>query len=82
MHGSVTTVGVDEARTRLPALLRAANHEGKVTVVTKRGVAYAAIVPVSKALGDDGPKLSALRGSAAGCYGNVREFVGRLRDEW
>ena len=74
------SAGVEETRTRLASLLEAAN-QGAVTVVTKRGVPYAAIVPVSKALAD-GPKLSALRGSAKGCYGNVREFVDQLRDEW
>ena len=80
MSGNVMSAGVEETRTRLASLLEAAN-QGAVTVVTKRGVPYAAIVPVSKALGD-GPTLSALRGSAKGCYGNVREFVDRFRDDW
>ena len=80
MSGNVRSAGVEETRTRLPSLLEAAN-QGTVTVVTKRGVPYAAIVPVSTALGDR-PRLSALRGSAKGCYGNVREFVDQLRDEW
>lgn len=30
----------------------------------------------------DRPKLSDLRGSGAGCYGDMREFVEGLRDEW
>ncbi len=81
MNDEVRTVGVEEARTNLPSLLRAANHDGEVTVVTKRGVPYAAIVPVSRAL-VDGPKFGTLRGSAKGCYGDATEFVGRLRDEW
>lgn len=80
MSRNVRSAGVQETRNKLPSLLEAANR-GTVTVVTKRGVPYAAIVPVSKALGDR-PRLSALRGSAKGCYGNVREFVDQLRDEW
>ncbi len=78
--GKLSSAGVHEARNKLPSLLDAAN-QGRVTVVTKRGVPYAAIVPASKVLADP-PKLSALRGSARGCYGNVPEFVDRLRDEW
>ena len=80
MGGNVRSAGVAEARTKLPSLLEAAN-QGTVTVVTKHGVPYAAIVPLAKALGD-GPRLSALRGSGTGCYGNVREFVDQLRAEW
>ena len=76
----LSSAGVEEARSKLPSLLDAAN-QGTATVVTKRGVPYAAIVPVSDVLGD-APKLSALRGSAKGCYGNVQDFVNRLRDEW
>lgn len=49
MSGNVRSAGVEETRTKLPSLLEAANR-GTVTVVTKRGVPYAAIVPVSKAL--------------------------------
>jgi len=78
--GKLSSAGVEEARSKLPTLLDAANR-GTVTVVTKRGVPYAAIVPVSKVL-EDTPRLSVLRGSAKGCYGDVREFVDRLRDEW
>ena len=50
MDDKVRIAGVEEARTKLPSLLRAANHNGEVTVITKRGVPYAAIVPVSNAL--------------------------------
>lgn len=81
MGDKVRTAGVEEARTKLPSLLRAANRDGDVTVVTKRGVPYAAIVPMSKALAV-GPTFGALRGSANGCYGNAVEYIDRLRDEW
>ena len=54
-------------------------NRGTGTVVN-RGVAYAAMKPGPAHTAR--PKLSALRGSAKGCYGNVQEFVDRLRDEW
>ncbi len=73
--------GVDEARTNLPEILNAANADGTVTIVTKRGVPYAAIVPVSQAL-QQPVKLTDLRGSADGCYGEVGEFLEGLRSEW
>ena len=81
MRNRVRVSGVEEARTRLPEILRAAHHEGAVTIVTRRGEPCAAVVPVSLALRDV-PKLSELRGSARGCYGDAARFVGELRDEW
>ena len=81
MPSKVRVSGVEETRARLPEILRAANREGAVTIVTERGEPYAAVVPVSLAL-RDAPKLSELRGSAQGCYGDAARFVGELRDEW
>ena len=78
---AMTTAGVEEARKRLPELLTRANRDGAVTIVTKRGVPYAAIVPVSHVVrGVRG--LTALRGSARGCYGEAARYVDRMRDEW
>ena len=74
----VRVSGVEETRAGLPEILGAANREGAVTIVTKRGEPCAAFVPVSLAL-PDAPKL---RGSARGCYGDAARFVGELRDEW
>ena len=62
MASKVRTAGVDEARTNLPEILRAANNEGAVTIVTKRGKPYAAVVPVWQAL-REASSLSTLRGS-------------------
>ena len=81
MADKVRVAGVEEARAKLPAILRSANQEGTVTIVTKRGVPYAAIVPVSQAI-REAPKLSELRGSAESCYGDARLFVEGLRYEW
>lgn len=81
MQGKVQTAGVEEARNRLPEILRAASSEGAITIVTKRGKPYAAVVPVSHAL-RQAPKLSELRGSAKGCFGDAGRFVSQLRDEW
>ena len=81
MQDMTQTAGVKEVRINLAAILRAANRDGTVTVVTKHGVPYAAIVPVSKAVAQ-GPKFGALRGSARGCFGDAAKFVDRLRSEW
>ena len=75
------TAGVEEARKRLPEILSRAHRDGTVTIVTKRGVPYAAIVPVSQ-VARDSTGLTVLRGSARGCYGDAAEYVARTRDEW
>ena len=81
MESKVRTAGVEEARTKLPQILRAANHEDAITIVTKRGKPYAAVVPVWQAL-REAPSILALRGSANGCFGDAGAFVRGLRDEW
>ena len=75
------TTGAEEARKRLPEILARAHRGGTVTIVTRHGVPYAAIVPVSQ-VAREAPRLTALRGSGHGCYGEVAEYVARLRDEW
>ena len=81
MESKVQTAGVDEARTRLPEILRAANDKGAITIVTKHGKPYAAVVPVWRAL-REAPDLSELRGTANGCFGDAGAFVSTLRDEF
>ena len=75
------TTGAEEARKRLPQILARAHRDGTVTIVTRHGVPYAAIVPVSQVV-REAPTLLSLRGSARGCYGDVARYVDRLRDEW
>ena len=75
------TTGAEEARKRLPEILARAHRDGTVTIVTRHGVPYAAIVPVSQ-VAREAPKLTSLRGSGRGCYGEVAEYIDRLRDEW
>ena len=81
MGDKVRIAGVEEARAQLPSILRAAQLEGTVTIVTKRGVPYAAVVPVSQTV-REAPKLTELRGSAGGCFGDAGRFIEGLRDEW
>lgn len=76
------TKGVEEARRAFPALLDAA-AQGGTTIITRRGIAVAAIVPASAAT--KGPPLSllSLAGSGKGLWGpDSAKTVGRLRDEW
>lgn len=75
--------GVEAARRDLPSLLEQA-HQGKPTVVTKRGVPYAAIVPLSdlpRSRGRIG--IRNLRGSGKGLWGSdSRAAIEQMRREW
>ena len=75
--------GSEEARKRLPALLERA-HRGKPTLITKRGLPYAAIMPVTAlARQQAGISIRALRGSGKNLWGkNVAAWVDKIRDEW
>ncbi len=77
------TYGAQEARAHLPEILERAHH-GEATIVTKRGRAYAAIVPVQRAgTGKNGASLLRLRGTGRGCWGKQpAAAIARLRDEW
>ena len=81
MPDKLQTIGVQEARASLSSILRTANRNGVVTVITKHGVPYAAVTPAPQAKAQ-GPALSSLRGSAGGCFGDAARYVKRLRDEW
>lgn len=76
------TYGSEEARIMLPKLLERAHH-GKVSVITKRGKPYAAIVSAEAAAANR-PRLPilALEGSGRGLWGDAARFVSELRDEW
>jgi prevent-host-death family protein len=76
-------VGAGEARKRLPALLdRAA--QGEMTVISKRGRPYAALIALDQVPREHSRDLIvSLKGSGRGLFGrNPRRFVGRLRAEW
>jgi prevent-host-death family protein len=77
------TCGAEQARATLPELLDQA-HRGRVTVITKRGRPYAALVPAERARsGARRLPLLSLRGSGAGLWGDdSRALVARMRDEW
>lgn len=74
--------GSEEARRKLPELIDRAQRDGTVTIVTKRGVPCAAIVPLSHLERDRAPKLTPLRGSAGGCYRDVAEHIDEMRRSW
>jgi prevent-host-death family protein len=73
----------EEARKRLPALLDRANR-GQPTLITKRGVPYAAIMPVDALVRQPaGISILNLRGSGKGLWGkNVKAWTKRIRNEW
>jgi prevent-host-death family protein len=77
------TCGAQEARTHLPELLERAHH-GTVTLITRRGKPYAAVVPAKQAR-SAGRRLSllSLRGTGAKLWGNdPARAVATMRDEW
>ena len=78
---AMETTGVEDARKRLPEILNRAHHDGTVTIVTKRGTPYAAIVPVGQVLRGARTLLD-LEGSAQGCYADVSQYVKEIRKEW
>ena len=67
--------GAEEARKKLPELLDRARTEGLVTIIRKRGVPCAAIVPLSHLQQNDVKRLSSLRGSAEGLYGEIARYI-------
>ncbi|MCY4017462.1 MAG: type II toxin-antitoxin system prevent-host-death family antitoxin [Gammaproteobacteria bacterium] len=73
-------IDAEEARQKLPELLDRARTKRLVTIVRKRGVPCAAIVPLSYLREDNVKSISSLRGSGKGVYGDAAEFVEGERD--
>lgn len=76
-------IGSEEARKRLPELLDQA-HDGRPAIITKRGVAYAALVPLDQRIDPNVPgRLLPLRGSGSGLWDkDIVKTVSSYRDEW
>lgn len=76
------TKGVEEARKAFPAVLDAA-AEGRVTIITRRGSAVAAVVPAHAVSTLKPASLLHLAGSGKGLWGrDSAATVSKLRDEW
>lgn len=75
--------GSEEARRRLPALLKRA-HEGGCTIITHRGEPYAAIGPLSVLERQGtGMDIRDLRGSGKDYWdADVAGWIDRFREEW
>ncbi len=76
-------IGVEAARKRLPELLDLA-HAGKTTVIQKRGVPYAALIPLDQRIElSRGGGVLNLKGTGANFWGdNISETIKTNRDEW
>jgi antitoxin (DNA-binding transcriptional repressor) of toxin-antitoxin stability system len=77
-------LGSEAARKDLPRLLQEAER-GRATVITRRGRAVAALVPMDDLLASRSRQQSLLEfvGSGKGLWGrDSRETLRRLRDEW
>ena len=80
----MANLGIEVTRRRLPELVAAA-HQGAITVITKHGQPYAALVPVSMSRVKPGlpTSLIALKGRATGLWGkDSARTIAELRDEW
>lgn len=74
--------GAEKAREQLPAILDAA-AAGRTTVITRRGRAVAAVVPVDQARSRQVASLQALAGTGRGLWGaNTGKALAALREEW
>ena len=75
--------GAEKARQTLPALLERA-HRGGVTIITRHGVPYAALVPVeARPTEDTAPSVMSLRDTGRGLW--IEEpaaHIARMLDEW
>lgn len=76
-------VGVEQARSQLPALLVEAT-KGRSTVITRHGKSVAAIVPVDHfAASSAQQSLLSVAGSGKGLWGtNSSRTIRHLRSEW
>lgn len=76
-------LGSEDARNALPRLLQQAEG-GRTTVITRRGRAVAAIVPMDEmGAGARQQPLRDLLGTGKGLWGrDSRSTLRRLRDEW
>jgi antitoxin (DNA-binding transcriptional repressor) of toxin-antitoxin stability system len=76
------STGAEKAREQLPAILDAA-AAGRSTIITRRGRAIAAIVPVDQARTRQAGSLLSLAGSGKGLWGtSSSKAISKLRDEW
>jgi prevent-host-death family protein len=74
--------GVEEARSQLPKLIEAA-EAGQTTVITRRGRAVAALVPLEQQARSRQQSLLSIAGSGRGLWGaDSTRAVAELRDEW
>jgi prevent-host-death family protein len=75
--------GVEEARNQLPKLIEAA-EAGHATVITRRGRAVAALVPLDAYdTSQRQQSLLPIAGSGRGLWGkSSARTITRLRDEW
>lgn len=77
------SLGIEQARAQLPSIVAQA-HAGKVSVVTRHGKPYAAIVPMDMLPTTQRRSgLLALRGSGKGLWDQAAASeVKKLREEW
>jgi antitoxin (DNA-binding transcriptional repressor) of toxin-antitoxin stability system len=76
-------IGAEAARKRLPELLDRA-HAGEMSIIKKRGVPFAALVPFDQRISATASEgLLVLKGTGTGLWGqDVVSTIDHIRSEW
>ncbi len=75
-------LGAEAARKRLPELIDRASA-GEISIISKRGIPKAAIVPVDQCRSSENGGLIVLKGSGRNLWGkNVTTAIDQMRKEW
>ncbi len=75
-------LGAEAARKRLPELIDRAST-GEISIISKRGIPMAAIVPLEQSRSAEIGGLMKHRGTGRGLWGDkVATRIDQLREEW
>ncbi len=75
-------LGAEAARKRLPELIDRASA-GEISIISKRGIPQAAIVPLDQCRSSEAGGLITLKGSGRSLWGdNAATTIDQMREDW